>query len=200
LDQQLALSRNYFEKDGLYRRIIIYYATLLKYVGILIPNPTFGNSLSTDYIQKKYFGAVEYVDQMKLPTICTDIFLKVLVDGCFYGILKRFDKKTLSIMTLPAAYCVSRFKTPEGDNLIEFNVEYFDKITDEESRKKALESYPKEIAKAYRKYKNGKLKSKWVFVDPEISICLSFFEIPRPLFLDIIPACIDYDNAVDTEI
>lgn len=199
LDQQLALSRNFFEKDCLYRRIIIYYATLLKYVGIVIPTPTYGNRLSTDYIQKKYFGAVEYVDQMKLPIICTDIFLRVLIDGCYYGILKRFNKKTLSIMTLPAAYCVSRFKTPEGDNLIEFNVKYFDSITDEGSRKKALNSYPKDVAKAYRKYKNGKLASEWIFLDPEISVCFSFFETMRPLLLGILPACMDYDTAVDTE-
>jgi len=136
---------------------------------------------------------------MKLPIICTDIFLRVLVDGCYYGILKRFDKKTMSIMTLPAAYCVSRFKTPEGDNLIEFNVGYFDSITDEESRKKALKSYPKDVAKAYRKYKNGKLASKWIFLDPETSVCFSFFEAMRPLLLGILPACMDYDTAVDTE-
>lgn len=199
LDAQLTLSRNFFEKDCLYRRIIIYYATLLKYVGIVIPNPTLGNRLSTDHIQKRYFNAVEFVDQMKLPTICTEIFLRVLVDGCYYGIIKKFDKKTITIMTLPATYCISRFKTPDGDSLIEFNVEYFDSITDEEARKKALLSYPKEIAKAYRKYKNGKLKSKWVFIDSTISLCFSFFEIPTPLFLGMIPSTMDYDEAVDTE-
>ena len=199
LDAQLTLSRNFFEKDCLYRRIIIYYATLLKYVGLVIPNPTLGNRLSTDHIQKRYYNAVEFVDQMKLPTMGIEIALRVLVDGCYYGIIKKFDKKSITLMTLPAAYCVSRFKTPEGDGLIEFNVAYFDSITDEEARKKALLSYPKEIAKAYRKYKNGKLKSKWVFIDSEISLCLSFFDVPTPMFLGMLPACMDYDQAVDTE-
>ena len=48
------LSRTFFFRDGLYKRIIFYYATLLKYVGILIPNPTAGNELSTPYVLKRY--------------------------------------------------------------------------------------------------------------------------------------------------
>jgi hypothetical protein len=53
--EQQRLSRNYFNKDGFYRQIILHYATLLKYVGILIPNPTPGKKLSTSHISKKYF-------------------------------------------------------------------------------------------------------------------------------------------------
>lgn len=199
LDEQVTLSRNFFEANGLYRRIILYYATLLKHVGITIPNPTYGNRLSTDHIKKRYFNAVEYMDSLKIKSISTEINLRVLIDGCYYGILKTFNKKTLTLMTLPAKYCVTRYKTPEGDNLIEFDVTYFDSIKDEEARKAALLSYPKEIAKAYRKYKNGKLASKWVFVDSKIALCFSFFENPTPLFLSIIPSLMDYDESVEIE-
>lgn len=200
LDEQLALSRNYFEKDSIYRRLIIYYATLLQYYGIVIPNPSFGKSLSTDHINKKYFNAVEYVDLMNLPTTFIHIATKVLVDGCYYGIIKKFDKKNFAIMDLPARYCITRYKTPSGDGLIEFDVTYFDSIADNGARQKALLSYPKDIVRAYRRYKNGKLKSKWVFVDPSIAICFQFFEDAIPIFLNIIPSTIDYDNAVGTEI
>lgn len=200
LDEQLALSRNYFEKDSLYRRIIIYYATLLKYVGIVIPSPSFGKSLSTDHIKKKYFQAVDYVDVMNLPNILTNITIKALVDGCYYGIVKKLDKTSFTIMDLPAPYCITRFKTPSGDNLIEFNVGFFDTIADPEARQKALQSYPKDIVRAYRRFKNGKLKSRWVFVDPSISLCFQFFENPTPLFLGVIPSTIDYGDAVQAEI
>ncbi len=200
LDQQLALSRNYFEKDSLYRRIILYYATLLQYSGIVIPNPSYGKSLSTEHIQKKYFQAVDYVELMNLPTMLTQITTKVLTDGCYYGVIKKLDKNSFTIMDLPAPYCITRFKTANGDNLIEFNVTYFNTISDTEARQKALLSYPKEIARAYRRYMNGKLKSKWVFVDSSISLCFQFFENPVPMFLGTIPSTIDYDSAVKTEI
>ena len=66
LVEQQRLSRNYFNKDGYYRQLILYYATLLKYTGLLIPNPTMGKNLSTSHIQKRYFQAMDYVDKMSL--------------------------------------------------------------------------------------------------------------------------------------
>ena len=57
LQEQQRLSRNYFNRDGYYRQIIIHYATLLKYAGLLIPNPTIGKKLSTSHIQKRYYLA-----------------------------------------------------------------------------------------------------------------------------------------------
>ena len=56
LSEQQKLSRNYFYKDGFYKRILIYYATLLKYTGMLIPNPSYGKKLSTEHIQKRYYS------------------------------------------------------------------------------------------------------------------------------------------------
>lgn len=198
-DEKLALSRNFFEKDSIYRRIVIYYATLLKYVGILIPTPSYGQNLSTDHIKKRYFQAIDYVDRIGLQGFCTEIALKVLVDGAYYGIITKLDKKDFSVMGLPAAHCQARYKTPDGQYLLEFNLKYFDTIDDEEARKRAINLFPKEVARAYRKYKNGKLKSEWVFIDKAIALCFQFFDDPTPLFLDVIPASMDYEEAVDVE-
>jgi hypothetical protein len=66
IPEQQQLSRNFFAKDGYYKQIVLYYATLLKYSGILIPNPIAGKKLSTSHIQKKYFSAMDYVDKMNL--------------------------------------------------------------------------------------------------------------------------------------
>jgi hypothetical protein len=64
LSEQQKLSRNYFNKDGYYKQIIVYYATLLKYMGLLIPNPSVGKKLSTPHIEKRYYSALEYVERM----------------------------------------------------------------------------------------------------------------------------------------
>ena len=64
LSEQQKLSRNYFNKDGYYKQIIIYYATLLKYMGLLIPNPSAGKNLSTSHIQKRYYSALDFVERM----------------------------------------------------------------------------------------------------------------------------------------
>ena len=39
---QIQLSRTFYNKGGFYQRILLHYATLLKYTGLLIPNPSFG--------------------------------------------------------------------------------------------------------------------------------------------------------------
>ena len=69
LAEQQKLSRNYFYKDGFYKRILIYYATLLKYSGLLIPNPATGKTLSNPKNSKKYNNAMDFVERLSLPTI-----------------------------------------------------------------------------------------------------------------------------------
>lgn len=197
LEAQQELSRNYFFKDGFYREILIYYATLLKYIGILIPHPSFGKKLSDQHIKKRYFQAMEYLDRIDIPTLFTNISLETLITGSYFGLIIQADKKAFAVMDLPTSYCISRFKDIYGNDVIEFDLSYFNTILDEEIRKKVLKSYPKEIQEAYRKYDRGKLE-KWYKIPTEISICFQLFG-GKPLFLNIIPATLNYDQAVENE-
>ena len=198
LPEQQRLSRNYFNKDGYYRQLVLYYATLLKYTGLLIPNPTAGKNLSTSHIQKRYFQAMDYVDKMNLQTIFVDWAQRVLVDGCFYGVISKVDKLHFAVLALPIGYCQTRFKDVAGNDLIEFDVSYFNTITDEGNRKAALAAYPKFVSSAYDKWRRGKLASKWVILPSDISICFPMLD-GRPFFINIIPSTIKYDEAVQTE-
>lgn len=196
--EQQRLSRNYFNKDGYYRQLVLYYATLLKYVGLLIPNPTAGKNLSTSHIQKRYFQAMDYVDKMNLQTIFVEWAQKILVDGCFYGVVSRVDKLHFAVLALPTAYCQTRFKDVAGNDIIEFDVSYFDTITNEDNKKAALAAYPDFIASAYKKWEKRKLKSKWIIIPSDIGICFPMLD-GRPFFISVIPASMQYDQAVDTE-
>ena len=191
------LSRSFFFRDGLYKRIIFYYATLLKYVGLLIPNPTAGNELSTPYVFKRYNNALDYIDRLFLPTLFTQFSLRALVDGCYYGVIQSIDKSEFVVLDLPAEYCRSNFKDLHGNDIIEFNVTFFDSIFEEENRKQALKVYPKVIADHYRRYSKGQVKSMWVKIPTDIGFCFPFSDDGRPFFLDLIPAVMDYDEAVD---
>ena len=196
--EQQRLSRNYFNKEGYYRQLVLSYATLLKYVGLLIPNPTAGKNLSTSHIQKRYFQAMDYVDKMNLQTIFVEWAQKILVDGCFYGVVSRVDKLHFAVLALPTAYCQTRFKDVAGNDIIEFDVSYFDTITNEDNKKAALAAYPDFIASAYKKWEKRKLKSKWIIIPSDIGICFPMLD-GRPFFISVIPASMQYDQAVDTE-
>ena len=198
LFEQQMLSRSYFCKDGFYKQFILYYATLLKYVGLLIPSPTLGKSLSTSYIQNRYFQAMDYVEKMRLETLFVEWAQKTLVDGCFYGITSKVDKTHFAVLSLPTAYCQTRFKDVAGNDLIEFDISYFDSITDEDNKKAALAAYPDFVTSAYKKWTKRKLKNKWIIIPADIGICFPMLD-GRPFFLNIIPSAIKYDEAVATE-
>lgn len=199
LFEQQRLSRNYFNKDGYYKQLILYYATLLKYTGILIPNPTLGKSLSTSHIQKRYFQAMDYVDKMYLETLFVEWAQKVLVDGCYYGVISKVDKTHFAVLALPAAYCQTRFKDVAGNDLVEFDVSYFDSIFDEQDRKAALAAYPKFVVSAYDKWhKNKRNATRWIIIPSDVGICFPMLD-GRPFFLSVIPSTIKYDEAVETE-
>lgn len=195
LSEQQKLSRNYFNKDGYYKQIIIHYATLLKYTGMLIPNPSPGKTLSSSHIQKRYYGALDFVEQMQLPTMLTRLAQRVLVDGAYYGIKVEIDKNHFQLIDLPSGYACSRFKDIYGNDIVEFDVSYFGEILDKSDRDSALAAYPKIVSKAWTEYSKGKRKSKWVILPKELGVYFSFFD-GRPLLLNVIPATIEYDEAV----
>ena len=196
--EQQALSRNYFNKDGFYKQLVLHYATLLKYIGILVPNPTPGKSLSTSHISKKYFQAMDFVDKMNLQNILVDWAQKILINGCYYGILVNNDKLNFCVLDLPIAYCTTRFKDFAGNDIIEFDVSYFNSISDEKMKKAALAAYPDFIVKAYRRWDKGKLTNKWVVIPSDLGICFPMFD-GRPYFINVIPSIIQYGESVETE-
>ena len=198
LAEQQALSRNFFYKDGYYKQIIIHYATLLKYAGLLIPNPSLGKKLSTSHISKRYYNALDYVEKMNLPVFLTDCATRALIDGCYYGVIVQLDKQNFSVLDLPSGYCQTRYKDLNGDDLIEFDVSYFNSIVDLTAKEQALASYPKFIRDAYKKWQKQKSSNSWVIIPSDIGICFPFFD-GRPLFLSVIPASLEYDDAIQTE-
>ncbi len=195
LAAQIQLSRTFFNKGGFYQRILLHYATLLKYTGLLIPNPSFGKSLSELYITKKYNSAVNFIDKAQLPDLFTKMAIAALRDGCYYGIVQTVTNESIALIDLPVFYCRTRFKDTLGNDLIEFDVTYFDTIADADERKAALQVYPKEVSNWYKRYKLGKVK-RWVFIPAELGVCLPFLD-GFPMFLNIIPAAIEYDQARD---
>ena len=195
VDAQRRLSRNYFNKDGFYKKIVLHTAGLLNYSGLLIPSAHGSNSLSKH--QKKYYQALDYMDVINIPEFMNRCAYKAFTDGAYFGVVVDTDKDTFCVMELPGVYCDSRFKDLKGNDIIEFNLSYFDSITDESLRKEALKSFPKEIRKAYAARKSGK-NLQWVKIPAEVGICFPFLD-GRPPFLNVIPATIEYDKAVVLE-
>lgn len=192
------LSRFYFYSSGFYRRINAYYATLLKYTTILIPHILDeSKSLADKKISKKYYEASNFIDGLPMVDICTNITLRTLVDGAYYGIVQDHGNEGLIIQDLPFSYCRSRFKNAKNVDIIELDMKYFDQIREKDMKEAALKSFPKEIQKGYRTYeKNSQLR--WVFIPENMGVYFKIFE-EKPFFLNTIPAILNFKDYKEIE-
>ena len=197
VEAQRELSYNYFSIDGMYRRIIIHYATLLTYQGILIPSCAYGVKIKDKAIQKRYYKALDFIDNMDIQSICIDFAFKALVYGCYYGVIQTLDKENFAILDLPISYCFSRYKDKKNNDIIEFDLQYFNTLQEGSLRDSALSAYPPEIAAAYRSFKeaNG---PRYYMIPSEIGICFPLFDC-RPFFLSSIPDLVDYRDYKEME-
>ena len=109
---------------------------------------------------------------------------------------------------MPIGYCRSRYKVGTMP-AIEFNMKYFDDaFRDVNYRMKILNLFPKEFAKGYALFKQGKLKPDyqgetggWYLLDPGSTIKFSLYngQYDIPVFVNAIPAIIDLDQAQDLD-
>ena len=199
---QQKLSQNYFRKDGFYKQILMYYATLLKYQGVLIVNPIFGKTLSKSNIEKRYYSALDFIEKISIPSLLTKISIEVLVNGCYYGLIQSIDKSGIVIIDLPASHCQSKLKDLYGNDIVEFDLNYFYSIFDKNVRAEALALYPSFISKAFKAYDKGKTSQNWIYIPADMGVYFSLFGDSNggcPPFLHVIKSTIDYDNAVEIE-
>ena len=201
LEPKIGLSRVFFEVSQIYKRLIIYYASLLNYDGILVPLTNEDKHLSEVAVQKKYFQAIDYIDNLNLPNLFFDISLRVLRDGAYRGVITKLDKTGFTKLELPLAYTRVRFKHPTGEDILEFDVTYFNqfKNSPDSNLEAILRGYPDEIRKYYLAYSKGKKKSRWCMLLKTFTFSFSIGDTITPMFLATIPAILDYDETVDVE-
>lgn len=189
--EQAELSRYLFSISGIYKRIIIHYATFLTYSWLMVPHMRkYDDKLSDKKNKKVYFDAAEFCSTFGIERQCALFAEKVLVEGGYYGIIHD-NGSSVAIQDLPFNFCRSRFKNQQDVNIVEFDMRFFDTIRDEELRKNILKTYPAVVQKGYRAFKNG--KDPWIFLPAEIGIYFCFFE-ERPFFLDLIPLIEDLED------
>lgn len=209
IEQKRALSKWFYEKSGVYSRAVRYISDVFKFDYMLYPNLNLEDELEEKKqkaICKKFNSVLEHFDNSAIQLICRRWAQKVCSEGSYYGYICDDIDDKLVIQDLPIEYCRSRFNY-RGLPLVEFNVEYFDKITwDAESRKRVLELFPKEIQAGYRKYKANKLqpedftdKAGWILLDIDRAFKFNFLDNDVPPFLSAIPSLVELEEIQDLQ-
>ena len=199
LDELRQLSRYYYRTNSAYRNNIDFLAHLYLYDTMVIPVFEEGKGSQTQII-KAFYNACHFVDALDVPTTFAHITTEWLLTGIYNGILRN-DGDKYSIQDLPLQFCRTRFKDFNNLNILEFNITYFNRFTDETQRAEILSTFPEVIQKAWRAYVNNKeLESVWVPIFPAdggISFC--FPTDQTPLLIASIPELKKLDDAIKRE-
>ena len=198
VSQIRTLSQHFAETNGLYQQILLHYATLLKYSGILIPQQK-NKKKKVKKFEEGYNRGLHILASLHLASLMPEIAYKALTYGLYCGIVLKVDEDQFTLMELPNDYCQSNYRDINGLDIVEFNISYFNTIVNEEKRKLILKAYPKEIQSAWNKYSNGKLQSPWILLTSVPTIYFAFNDKAIPPFANTIIHALKYDSAVETE-
>lgn len=209
IQRKRELSKWFFEKNGMYARAVRYLSDIYRFDFMIYPNLDLEDDLP-EAEQKKILKAfnlvLEHFDNSAIQLLCRKWTIAVCIEGCYYGYLCDDVGDRVVVQDLPADFCRSRF-LHRGLPLVEFNVQYFDKITsDAKTRDKLLRLFPEEIQKGYRDYKNNKLQAEtmgdtagWIMLSPAHAFKFNFNSDDVPPFLSAIPSLLELDEVQDLE-
>ena len=194
------ISNFFFKTSGIYSRLCRYMAYLYRYDWMITPYVN-SDSAKEDKILDGFHKALLFFDSFEVKRFCGEVALKVIKNGCYYGYLIHNGDK-LAVQELPPNYCRSRFMTGNRP-AVEFNMKFFDDMFRDTAQKmKMLNLFPKEFKKGYILYKEGKLMpdfpgdvSGWYLLDVNSVIKFNLNGDDAPVFMSVIPAIIDLDEA-----
>lgn len=201
------ISNTFYNSNGMYQRVCDYFAFLYRY-DWYITQEIYDDTVNQDKVLKEFFKFLNYLDNSYIKKLFTDISLEVVINGCYYGYIVE-GENSFTLQQLPVEYCRSRYKVGQNP-AIEFNMRFFDRISNPTYRMKVLKMFPEEFAKGYVLYKQGKLNDTesntsslinngWYLLDPEYTVKFNFKNSDIPIFVNSIPAMLDLDAAQELD-
>ena len=200
IDTLREASNFFYNVSGIYQRLCKYMSFLYKYDWYVIPYIDKAPK-KEEKILKDFSQLLNYLDNSSIRKMCGDLCLDIIKNGCYYGYCVE-SADEIVLQELPVKYCRSRFNH-NNEPTVEFNMKYFDdQFRDTSYRLKVLSMFPKEFSKGYVLYKEGKLPAEyvgdsngWYLLDPEKTVKFNFNGSDVPMFISVIPAIIDLDEA-----
>lgn len=198
LSDQRELSRYFYRVNGEYRNNIDLLAALPLYDSFVVP--LLDGKGSKNQIIGSFKQACSFIDALNIPVTFNHITKEWLKTGVYYGILREKEGKP-AIQDLPLEYCQTRYKDFNNLNILEFNLQYFERIVDEGLRTQVLATFPEEVQIGWRRYVAAKKAiDPWVLLPAEVGGCCFLFpDDPTPLLLASIPQLQKLEDAIGRE-
>lgn len=192
------LSKYYYRTNGHYRNNINFLASLPRYDTVVSPIYDLKKKKDKEKIISLFYKVNSYIDDLNIAVSFRHISQEILINGVYYGIIREDEGKP-TIQDLPVEYCRTRFKDYNGLDLLEFNLLYFDNITDDGLREEVLKGFPRQVELAYRKFHKGRRKEQWVEIPSSMGGISFSYGDKTPLLVASIPDLQKLEEATDRE-
>jgi hypothetical protein len=145
------ISHFFFRTSGIYQKACNHFATMYRHDWYIAPE-VYDETVKEEKVLVEFAKMLNYLNNSNIKKVCSDIALKVILDGAYYG-YQVDSANSITLQELPIGYCRSRFyygATPA----VEFNMRFFDdKFQDISQRLRVIKMFPAEFAKGYMLYK-----------------------------------------------
>lgn len=197
------VSNFFYEASGIYGRLCRYVAYLYRYDWMATPYIN-SDSMKEDKVLTEFSKVLMYLDGISVKKNFGEIALKVIKNGAYYGYVMENGTKTV-FQELPVSYCRSRYFV-NNKPVVEFNVKFFDdNFKDAGQRLNIIKAFPKEFAKGYVAFKEGRLKTEqgdqggWIVLDTNYAFKFNLNGSDMPMMASVIPSIIDLDEAQELD-
>lgn len=207
-EQIVETSRQLYATNPIYASVINYLSDMFMWRYKVTPHRVYNKSKAKQKKQPKaedfqlmYNLMLEAVDGLSIPTKFPALLSMLFINGSVYW-TTICDEQSISIDTLilPDKYCRKIGETQFGTSIIQFDVSYFDSMgLSDADMKDYLKSFPKELSKAYNKYKKDN-SLRWATLDPHFSSGIMMNEIGIPTYFYLYGSILDYEKYQDNEL
>lgn len=198
------VSRYLYRTSTLYKKIILYHASL--------PTYNYTVSIKTDIIReadyekvmREYQKVIKRLNAIDIPKEFTNMMIYLIRDGVYYGYIYHFKEDGSFIQALDPKYCKIIGKNENGQFIVYFDASYFavgnNRIFVESSNPDdptdTTGLWDTVFIEGWKAYKNDRKNSRWFMLPPEKSMCAianddSEALYPLPFFTGIMIPLLD---------
>lgn len=172
-----------------YRRLILYFANLLRFDYVVEPFDLNTEKIEIDKFKKQYSQTIKLLEVMNMPHEMQKVLKTCFKEDVFYG-YEHSTPDSYFIQRLNPDYCrISSIE--DGIYNFEYDFSYF------ENTNYPVSKYPKEFQDKYKEYQKDKSNYRWQELDASNTICIKIndeIEYPLPPFNTVFEAVFDIDE------
>ena len=210
-DNSLAVaeSKKLYATDPIYMAVIDYLSNMFMWRYKVIPHKVYTKNksasrrkLTANSYAQTYNLMLEVADGLSIETKFPVLLRTLYLEGAVYfATVSDEDSLTVDTIILPNKYCRKIAETQFNTAIIEFDVTYFDSLgLKGDALDVLLESFPEELVKAYKAYKNDMKNPRWVMVDPRFASGILLNEYAVPTYLYLLAGIRQYEQYQDNEL